>query len=261
MKKNSNQKSFFKKKKASPPSIPSPVNLENLRLNKFMAHGGVGTRRECEVLIKKGLVKVNDEVVTEAAYRVQKNDVVKYEGKVIQIDKKYVYVLLNKPKGYPLSFEKIEGEKTLQNIFADKIKVKISPVGTMEKESMGLLVLTDDDVLVEKYAQPDRQLKEVYHIILKAPIQEDALQKIQKKAADSKIIKSISHVKDKGKEEIGVEMKWKGDTYLRNFFEKSGHPVAKIDRMSLGGLTKKDLPRGWFRLLTEKEVIFLKHFG
>ena len=143
------KKNFSKKKTTIPPNFPSSPSLENLRLNKFMAHCGIGTRRECEALIREGLVMVNDEVIKEAAYRVQKEDVIKYDGKILKIDKEYIYVLLNKPKGYLPVFEIVEGEKTFQNIFGNRIKVAITPIGEVMPSFMGLLLFTDDGVLIE----------------------------------------------------------------------------------------------------------------
>lgn len=262
MKKIPKKKFFPKKKKHSTPNFSTPQNLENLRLNKFMAHCGVGTRRACEVFIQKGLVKVNDEVVTESAYRVQKNDVVSYEGKVLKIDKKYVYILLNKPKGYLPTFEKSETEKSFHNIFGDKIQVEISPIGNLEKDSVGLLLLTDDDFLIEKYNNTQLDLKSIFHLVLTEPITKEALKDFQKTLiSNHPNIQSISHVKEKGENEIGIEMKGGSDSVLKNALESSGFSIEKLDRVFLNGLTKKDLPRGRFRMLSEKETIFLKHFS
>ncbi len=261
MKKPSKKDFFSKKKKPNSTNFPTETNLENLRLNKFMAHCGVGTRRACEIFIKKGLVKVNDVVATEAAYRVQKDDVVKYEGKILKLDKKYVYVLLNKPKKYAPTFEKLEGEKSFANIFSDKIKVEIKPIGNLSKTSLGLLLFTDDDVLIEKFSKPEHPPRSIFHLILSKPITE-----LTRKGIEESIIEkypnvhSISQIKGKGEEEIGIEMKGGTDEEVKKIFEEIDFPVEKIDRVFFNGLTKKDLPRGRFRFLTEQEAIFLKHF-
>ncbi len=261
MKKPSRKKFFSKKKKPNPPSFPKTQNQENLRLNKFMAHCGIDNRRACEVLIQKGLVTVNDEIVTESAYRVKKEDVVKYDGKVLKLPQQHIYILLNKPKGYIPSFEAIEGEKTFKNVFGEKIKTPIVPLNILAKESAGLQLFSDDELLIKKINQPTQQLKFIYHLILSQSISNEDLQKIQSGIKSNSInISSISHVKDKSQEEVGVEVKGGSDQDVKNTFEQNGIEVKKIDRVFFAGLTKKDLPRGRFRFLTEKEVIFLKHF-
>lgn len=259
MKKTPKKKFFPKKKKTFYSPVPSPSKLENLRLNKFLAHCGVGTRRACDVFIQEGLVTVNDEIVKESAYRVQKDDVVKYEGKVLEIDKKYTYILLNKPKNYHPTFEEIEGEKTFQNIFSNKIQTKISSIGNLEKESLGLLFFTDDEVLVKKFLKGETSLHSIFNVMLDNPVDLEAFQKtkgslIQKNPN----IRSVNLVKEK---EILVEMRGGSDLDLKKIFEEIGFEIKKVDRVLLNDLTKKDLPRGRFRFLTEKEIIFLKHFS
>jgi 23S rRNA pseudouridine2605 synthase len=261
MKKPFKKDFFSKKKKPNTTNFPIETNLENLRLNKFMAHCGVGTRRACELFIKKGLVKVNEVVATEAAYRVQKDDVVKYEGRILKLDKKYVYVLLNKPNNYVPTFEKLEGEKSFANIFSDKIKVEIKPVGNLSKTSLGLLLLTDDDVLIEKFLKPERPPRSIFHLILEKPMAEEIREEVGKNLIEKyPNVHSLSHVKGKGENEIGIELKGGTDEEVKKMFEEIDHPIEKIDRVFFNGLTKKDLPRGRFRFLTEQEAIFLKHF-
>ena len=262
MKKSPKKKFFSKKKKSNHTSLPQPINQENLRLNKFMAHCGVANRRACEIFIQKGLVTVNDKVITDSAYRVQKEDIVRYEGKILELKKQYVYILLNKPKGYTPSFEKIEGEKTFQNIFSDKIKTSISPLENLAKRSAGLVLITDDEFLLEKKSKKGIQFKSIFHIILSNPISEKELQDLRENLTEIlPNIQSIHHVKEKDQKEIMIQMKGENDLALIESIESQGVTVEKVDRVSLNNLTKKDLPRGRFRLLTEKEGIFLKHFS
>ncbi|MFK7772911.1 MAG: S4 domain-containing protein [Saprospiraceae bacterium] len=261
MKKPSKKDFFSKKKTPNSTTFPTDTNLDNLRLNKFMAHCGVGTRRACEIYIKKGLVKVNDEVAIEAAYRVQKDDVVTYEGKVLRLNKKYVYVLLNKPKKYVPTFEKLEDEKSFANIFSDKIKVEIKPIGNLATTSLGLVLLTDDEVLMEKFSKPEHPIRSIFHLILEKPMTIEIRQELEKSLIEKyPNIHTLSHVKGKGENEIGIELKGGTDEEVKKIFEENDFPIEKIDRVFLNGLTKKDLPRGRFRLLTEQEAIFLKHF-
>ena len=257
MKKSPKKNFFSKKKKTNSPSFPTIINQENLRLNKFMAHCGVGNRRACEAFIQEGLVTVNDEVEKASAYRVQKDDIVKYEGKVLELPKQYIYILLNKPKGYLPNFEEVEGEKSFKNVFGDKITTPITSISTLAKESAGLQLFSDDEIFIKKITEPKQQLKLIFHLILSQPISEEDLNKIQ---SESTNILSVSHVKGKGKEEVGLDVKGIDDQELKNIFESNGCQVEKVDRVFFAGLTKKDLPRGRFRVLTEKEVIFLKHF-
>ena len=261
MKKPSKKDFFSKKKTPNSTNFPTETNLDNLRLNKFMAHCGAGTRRACEVYIKKGLVKVNDEVAIESAYRVQKDDVVSYEGKILKLDKRYVYVLLNKPKKYVPTFEKLEGEKSFANIFSDKIKVEIKPMGNLVTTSLGLVLLTDDDDLIEKFSKPENPIRSIFHLILEKPMSVETRQEVEQ----SLIVKypnihTLNHVKGKRENEIGIELKGGTDEELKKMFEEIDFPIEKIDRVFLNGLTKKDLPRGRFRFLTDQEVIFFKHF-
>jgi len=261
MKKSSKKNFFSKKKKTPPPSFPKFNDQENLRLNKFMAYCGIGNRRSCEALIKKELVTVNGEVVTESAYRVKSEDEVKYDGKVLKLPQQYIYILLNKPKGYIPSFEEVEGKKTFKNVFGDKLKTPILPVNTLDTTSAGLQLFSDDEVFIEKINSPTQQLKLIYHLILSQPILEESLEKIQSENNSKTLnISSISHVKGEGKEEIGVEIRGGSDQELKTIFKDHGFVIEKLDRVFFAGLTKKDLPRGRFRFLTEKEVIFLKHF-
>lgn len=226
-----------------------------------MAHCGVGTRRACELFIKKGLVTVNGEVATESAYRVQKEDEIKYEGKILKLNKKHVYVLLNKPKKYAPTFEKLEGEKSYANIFSNKIKVEIQPIGNLAKTSLGLVLLTDDDVLLEKFSNPENPVRSIFHLILENPMSIEVRQKLEKSLIKKyPNIHTLSHVKGKGENEIGIELKGGTDEEVKKIFEEIDFPIEKIDRVFLSGLTKKDLPRGRFRFLTEQEAIFLKHF-
>ena len=204
---------------------------------------------------------MNDEIATDSAYRVQKDDVIKYEGKILKLNKKYVYVLLNKPKNYVPTFEKLEGEKSFLNIFSNKIGVEILPIGNLEKSSLGLLLLTDDNDLIEKLSKPEKPIRSIFYLILSKSMTLETRKEIEKSLIEKyPNIHSLSHVKGKGENEIGIELKGGTDVELKNIFEEINYPIEKIDRVFFNGLTKKDLPRGRFRILTEQEAIFLKHF-
>jgi len=261
MKKSSNQNFFRKKKK--PLSSPPPINFENLRLNKFMAYCNVGNRRACEVVIKKGLVTVNGEVVTDSAYRVKKEDEIKYDGKKLELKKQYTYILLNKPKNYLPSLEKSEEQKSYHDIFFNKIKSNVKVLENLSAESLGLVLLTDDEFLLEKKSKGEMQLNSIFHIILSEELKEGDFEKLQKSLIQKlPNIHSLNPVKDNvSTTELILQLKGSDDQTLREVISDLGCEVKKLDRVSINGLTKKDLPRGRFRILSEKEGVFLKHFS
>ena len=166
--------------------------------------------------------------------------------------------MLNKPKDYTPTLEKVEGQKSYQNIFSDKIKTPISVLENLEKNSLGLVLFTDDEILLEK--QP--QLNHIFHLILSEKWEENSLEEFRKNALLAfPNIHSIEYVKDKSKNELIVKTKGESDKTIIELLEKEDMLIQKIDRVAINGLTKKDIPRGRYRELTPKEVIFIKHFG
>jgi len=227
-----------------------------------MAHCGIANRRACEIFIQKGLVKVNDEVVTDSAYRVHKDDVIQYDGKTLELKKQNTYILLNKPKGYLPTLKKSEQQKTYHQIFSNKINSKVKILENLSEETVGLVLLTDDEILLEKKSKDALQLNSIFHVTLKEELEGADFQKFQKSLVQLlPNIQSLNSVKDKTSAEVMLQMKGSDDQSLRKTISELGFSIQKLDRVSINGLTKKDLPRGRFRVMTEKEGIFLKHFS
>jgi 23S rRNA pseudouridine2605 synthase len=234
-----------------------------MRLNQYIAHSGICTRRKAEEFVKKGQVKVNGQVETNPGYQVQEGDEISFKGEVVSPQQKKVYYLFNKPKNTSTGDRKKKGDrKTVQELIQNKVPEKVFPVEQMESASTGLLILTNDKDLAERLTHPLHQVKMVYQIQLEKEIDETSLQGILKKAdsSDELVLKSLSHLEDKAHNELGADLRRGSDQALRQLFEKSGYKVVRLDRVTYGGITKKDLPRGFVRPLKEKEVIWLKHF-
>lgn len=234
-----------------------------MRLNQYIAHSGICTRREAEDLVKKGKIKVNGQVEKNPGYQIQAGDEVFFKGEVVSPKEKKVYYLFNKPKNTSTSTRRKKGDrKTVFELIQNKVPEKVFPVEQMDSASTGLLILTNDNALIERLTHPTHEVKMVYHVQLENDIEEASFEKILKtaQASDQLVVKSLSHTEDKPKNEVGVDLRRGSDQALREVFQKSGYKVLKIDRVTYGGLTKKDLPRGFVRPLKEKEVIWLKHF-
>ncbi len=241
---------------------PEPEK-DSFRLNKYVAHCGIASRRKASELIKEGQVSVNGEVIKEPGHRLQPGDVVTYKGKTIQPESQKVYLLLNKPKGVITTLSDERGRKTVMDIVGGAVKERIYPVGRLDRDTTGLLLLTNDGDLAKKLSHPSHDVKKVYHVILDKPVGQQHIDQI---AAGLQLndglapVDGVSHVKGKGKEEVGIELHIGRNRIVRRIFEHLGYKVKKLDRTYYAGLTKKDLPRGFFRHLSEREVVMLRHF-
>ncbi|MFN7115433.1 MAG: pseudouridine synthase [Saprospiraceae bacterium] len=236
---------------------------EPMRLNKYIAHCGISSRRQAVDFVKKGEVTVNGEVVKEPFYLVQPSDKVAYKGKLIKPEANKVYILMNKPKGYLTTVSDDRGRKTVMDLLKGKIEERIFPVGRLDRATTGLLLLTNDGDLAKKLSHPSHKVKKVYHVVLDKPIAKVDLEKIKKglELEDGVAeVDGVDYVNDAPKNEVGIELHIGKNRIVRRIFEHLGYQVEKLDRMYYAGLTKKDLPRGFFRYLTEKEIIMLKHF-
>lgn len=235
----------------------------SMRLNKYVAHCGIAARRKCDEFIKDGLVKVNGKVVLEPGYRVQESDEVSYKGKVIKPVLNMVYILMNKPKNVITTLSDEKGRKTVMDIIDKKVDVRIYPVGRLDRYTTGLLLLTNDGDLAKKLSHPSHKVKKIYHVELDKPVSEEHVSAIRDGLTledGLAPVDKVSHVKHKPKNHVGLEIHIGRNRIVRRIFESLGYVVVRLDRVYYGGLTKKDLPRGWFRPLDEKEVIMLKHF-
>jgi len=249
-------------KKEEPTTDPA-YDEETTRLNKYMAHCGVASRRACAEFIKDGKVQVNGKVVLEPGYRVKKDDVVKYDGKKLRTETQMVYILMNKPKNTITTVSDERGRKTVMDVIGNKVKERIFPVGRLDRETTGLLLFTNDGDLARKLSHPSYNVKKIYHVILDKPVVKKDLQKIREglNLEDGlAVVDGVDYVRNKGKNEVGIEIHIGKNRIVRRIFEHLGYEVTKLDRMYYGGLTKKDLPRGRYKFLDEKEIIMLKHF-
>jgi len=239
---------------------PLPSFSDEVRLNKFISNAGICSRREADVLIAAGVVMVNNKVITELGYKVKPNDEVKYDGETIKSYNKR-YVLLNKPKGFYSTLGESKGRKTAVKLVQKACKELLFPVDKLDKDATGLLLFTNDSDLSKKLNHPGFQSKKLYHVELNKPVTQGHLKKLQEgvdlEDGKTKVIHA-SHVEDGTSREVGVEISSGKKQVIHRMFESMGMAVVKLDRVRFSGLTKKDLPRGMFRHLTENEISFLK---
>lgn len=247
------------KKKDEIKTDETPVVTEK-RLNKYIANAGICSRREADKLIEEGHVMINNKVVTEMGFKVGRKDKVKVKGKLIHAEKS-VYVLLNKPKGVLTVDSDKKGKKTVLDFFKGKIEERIYPVGNLDKDSTGVLLLTNDGDLTKKLAQPKKKKKKIYHVFLDKDIEKEDMEKIIAGAElEDGFMKfgSIEFPDPKHKNEVGIDMHSGKNRIIRRMFAHFGFEVVKLDRVYFEGLTKKDVKRGKWRHLTEREVSNLK---
>ena len=250
----------FKKKK--PESSVSEDGLT--RLNKFIANSGICSRREADEFIKAGLVAVNGNIITEMGYKVRAGDEVRYEGERIKSEKK-IYLLLNKPKNYISTVDDPLMRKTVMELIGKACKERIYPVGRLDRATTGVLLFTNDGDLTKTLTHPKFGVKKIYHVVLDKNLKGSDMAKIAEGfTLEDGFIKAdvISYVGDGGKKnEIGIELHSGKNRIVRRIFEHFQYQVVKLDRVLFAGLTKKDLPRGRWRMLTETEVGILKMAG
>lgn len=251
---------FHSKKKESPLTLNQ--DLTKMRLNKFVAHCGICSRREAAQLVKEGQIKVNDKVETNPAYEVQFKDKIFYQNKRISPQENKVYILLNKPKNYITTLKDEKSRHTVMDLLENKISERVYPVGRLDRNSTGLLLMTNDGELAQKLSHPSFKVQKIYHVGLDKNLQTKDLEKIRDGITldDGKIeVDSIDYVEGK-KDEVGIEIHSGKNRVIRRLFESLSYEVKKLDRVYYAGLTKKSIPRGKFRHLTKQEIITLKHF-
>lgn len=236
-------------------------DYKEVRLNKYIANAGICSRREADNLIHVGSIKVNGKVVTEMGFKVKSTDVVQYEDQTLGHEKK-VYLLLNKPKDYITTAEDPEGRKTVYDIIGKACRERIYAVGRLDRATTGVLLFTNDGDLTKKLTHPKYGAKKLYHVSLDKKLQHSDMKKISEgieledgiAAADA-----ISYAgENMDKKEVGLEIHSGKNRIIRRIFEALGYKVMKLDRVSFAGLTKKNLPRGKWRFLTEKEISYLQ---
>lgn len=245
-------------KTENPPA--KPVD-EKIRLNKYIADSGVCSRRDADQLIQNGEIRVNGKVVTEMGFRVSPEDEVLWKGKKLKRER-LVYVLLNKPKDFITTTEDPQERNTVMHLVEKACRERIYPVGRLDRMTTGLLLLTNDGELAKKLSHPSFEIQKVYHVELDKPLVYSDMQRIgdgvmlEDGVATVDAIAYSEDVRDKRC--VGIELHIGKNRIVRRIFESLGYKVMKLDRVYYAGLTKKDLPRGKWRFLTDKEVAFLK---
>lgn len=230
-----------------------------IRLNKYLSNTGVCSRREADMFIANGLVSVNGVIVTEMGYRVSLTDVVKYGDDTVRPATRR-YVLLNKPKGFITAFDDAMGRKTVMSLVKKACKEQLYPVGRMEKEATGLFFFTNDGDMMKKLIHPQYKARKIYHLEVDKPVSKEDIEKLLGglDLEDGRIqFTAVEYVKGNPRE-VGMEVNSGKNSVARRALESLGYSVHKVDRVMYAGLTKKDLPRGNYRHLTESEINFLK---
>ena len=233
---------------------------EPIRLNKYLANAGVCSRREADEFIASGVVKVNGAVVTELGTKVKRSDEVLFRENPVTIEKK-VYILLNKPKDYVTTSDDPQQRKTVMDLVKDACPERIYPVGRLDRNTTGVLLLTNDGELASKLTHPKFLKKKVYHVFLDKNVSTEDLQKIADgiELEDGEVhADAIEYADERDHSQVGIEIHSGRNRIVRRIFEALGYRVIKLDRVQFAGLTKKNLRRGDWRFLTEKEVDMLR---
>ncbi|MCH9660981.1 MAG: rRNA pseudouridine synthase [Bacteroidetes bacterium] len=231
----------------------SATKKEGIRLNKYIANSGVCSRREADMYIATGQVVVNGKVINEMGYRVMRTDEVKFDGRRISPEPP-TFVVLNKPKGVATTNSESKG-LTVMDIVAGASSAQIKPFGRLGRNATGLLLFTNDDAFRQKFSK--KGIDRLFHVELNKNLKPEDLKKIQEglklEGKDVKV-EEVSYVNKAPKKEVGLRIKHTGNSIIRSIFEHLGYDVVKVDCVTLGPVTKKDLPRGRYRHLSEEEL-------
>lgn len=234
-----------------------------MRLNKYIAHAGICSRRKAAELVKDGKIKVNGGTEINPAVEVSSIDKVEYQGRLIKPVTKLVYLLLNKPKNVITSMHDERGRKTVWDVISSKVNTKLFPVGRLDRNTTGLILMTNDGDLTYSLSHPKTKVKKIYQVVLDKPLSEEDINAIKKGLIldDGKAdVDEISYIQELPPTHIGIQLHSGKNRIIRRIFEHLKYEVVTLDRVYFAGLTKKDLPRGWSRFLSKKEIIMLKHF-
>lgn len=257
--KNDGDKKKFKK----PDLVKKTASADGLtRLNKYLSNAGIASRRDADVLIQSGVVKVNGVVIDQLGFKIKAGDVVTYGDAAVKSERK-VYLLLNKPKDYITTVDDPQERKTVMELIKGACKERLYPVGRLDRNTTGLLLFTNDGEVTTKLTHPKFGVKKVYHVSLNKGLKAEDFKAITEGVElEDGIVKAddLAFVGE-GKKEIGIEIHSGRNRIVRRLFEHLGYDVLKLDRVVFAGLTKKDLPRGKHRFLTAKEIGFLQMIG
>jgi 23S rRNA pseudouridine2605 synthase len=243
------------------PLLKSKKNeTEKIRLNRFIANSGVCSRRDADDHIKNGLVSVNGRIVTDMGIRVTYDDDIRYKNKRLSAEKK-VYILMNKPKDYVTTVEDPHAEHTVLDLIGDECSERVYPVGRLDKATTGVLLLTNDGDLAGKLTHPKYKRKKIYHVFLDKDVTKNDLFRLTEGIeldGTTVVADAVSYADPDDKSQIGIELHSGQNRVVRRMFETLGYKVKKLDRVYFAGLTKKNVKRGKWRFLTDKEVSMLK---
>ncbi|MBE6333334.1 MAG: RNA-binding S4 domain-containing protein [Odoribacter sp.] len=257
------QKHLYSQKKQLEYKKANPfAESDEIRLNRYISIAGVCSRRDADKLIAEGKVAVNGQVVTEMGVKVRKADIVEVEGKIAVPERK-VYLVLNKPKDYVTTVEDPQERKTVMSLIEGACQERIYPVGRLDRMTTGVLLFTNDGDLAKKLTHPSYEHKKIYHVFLNRALSLEDFAKISEgvELEDGLIAADeISYASD-DKTEVGIQIHSGRNRIVRRIFEHLGYEIVKLDRVYFAGLTKKDLPRGHWRMLTAKEVNYIKYFN
>lgn len=234
---------------------------DEIRLNKYISNSGVCSRRDADIYIQSGNVKVNGVPVTEMGYLVKLNDVVNFDGVTLTPEKKE-YILLNKPKNFTTAFDEGQEYRNVLELVRGSTNAKIAAVGRMDKNTTGLLLFTNDTDMIRKFTLPNQKSPKIYQVSLDKNLKFEDLEKISKGLVldgHRVTVEEVSYIDNEPKSEVGLKLRTSNVKVVRSIFESFEYNVLRIDRVSFAGLTKKNLPRGNWRFLTDQEVINLKN--
>lgn len=232
---------------------------DTIRLNKYIASTGLCSRREADEYIRTGLIMVNNKVVTELGTRINLSDNVKYNGEKLKKEKN-VYILMNKPKEYITTVDDPHAKRIVIDLIGNTCKERIYPVGRLDKNTTGVLLITNDGELTQKLLHPSSKVKKIYRVHVNKTLKNSDMQKIiEGITLDDGFIKvDAIHYVGNDKKQVGIEIHSGRNRIIRRIFEKLNYRVTKLDRVVFAGLTKKGLSRGKWRYLTNKEIALLK---
>ncbi|MFT3979953.1 MAG: pseudouridine synthase [Ferruginibacter sp.] len=263
-------------KKSAPAAKPAPAKKAGSKpdtakstdkampLNKFLAHCGVCSRRDAVALISSGKVKVNKQVITEPGYKVQPSDEVFFNGKKLFVTKNLVYILINKPKDYITTTDDPQGRKTVLQLIKAATEERVYPIGRLDRNTSGVLLLTNDGDLTQKLSHPSYEVKKIYEVRLDKVLTKAHFDQILKGLTleDGPVyVDSLAYADSKDKSVIGIEIHSGRNRIVRRIFESLGYDVKGLDRVMYAGLTKKNVERGKWRYLSEKEIRLLKYLN
>ena len=245
-------------------AIPEKTTDEVMPLNKFLAHCGISSRRDAVEIISKGGIKVNNEIATEPGYKVQPTDEIFYNGKRLYVTKNLVYILLNKPKDFITTTDDPQGRKTVSQLIQHATTERVYPIGRLDRNTSGVLLFTNDGDLTQKLSHPSYEIKKIYEVKLDKLLTKahfDAIITGLTLEDGAVFVDSLAYADSKDKSIIGIEIHSGRNRIVRRIFESLGYDVKALDRVMYAGLTKKNVERGKWRFLSEKEIRVLKYLN